>query len=140
MRYLGIELSRLLDVLAGSDVREMELQENGVRVRLHRTGDLQAAESDSNAEESEILSILEPVLHQITSPLVGTFYRASAPEMAPFVSMGSRVQDDTVVGIVEALQVLTEVEAGCSGEVIDVRLSDGQPVEYGQVLFEVRGG
>jgi acetyl-CoA carboxylase biotin carboxyl carrier protein len=69
--------------------------------------------------------------------LVGTFYRAGKPGVPPLVTEGSQVEDDTVVGIIEALHELTDVEAGCRGIVSKVFATDGQPVEYGQPLFEV---
>lgn len=140
VRYLASDLPLLLEVLRGSDVCELELEENGNRIRLHRLPSAFFAETETVPNDSEANQRSEPLTHEITSPLVGTFYRASQPEMSPFVSEGSQVQEDTVVGIVEALQVLTEVEAGFTGVVTDVRVSDGQPVEYGQVLFEVRSG
>ena len=138
--YIAETLPRLLDVLQESDVRELELREGDVRVRLHR---VEGREAEALAEalgESEPLPLAEPQMVEVTSPLVGTFYRAGKPGAPPLVEEGSRVQQDTVVGIIEALQVLTEVEAGCDGTVTKVLATDGQPVEYGQSLFEVTPG
>lgn len=135
--YIGETLPRLLQVLQESDVRELELHEGDVRVRLHR---LPGPEVESLAEviaEAEALPPPEPPTMEIRSPLVGTFYRAAKPGMPPLVAEGSDVEQDTVVGIVEALSVLTDVEAGCEGTVTKVLATDGQPVEYGQALFEV---
>ena len=79
-----------------------------------------------------------PQVLEITCPLVGTFYRAPKPGMPPLVTEDSPVEPDTVVGIVEALrEQLTEIQAECTGRVVRVLATDGQPVEYGQVLFEV---
>jgi acetyl-CoA carboxylase biotin carboxyl carrier protein len=92
--------------------------------------------AEAEIEEMELPS-LEPEGLQVTAPLVGTFYSAANPGDPPYVGEGSVVEDHTVVGIIEALQVLTEVEAGCRGTVTAVLATDGQAVEYGQALFEV---
>lgn len=77
-------------------------------------------------------------LHAITSPMVGTFYSAPDPESPAFVSPGSSVGPDTVVCIVEAMKVFSEIKAECSGKVERVLVKSGEPVEYGQKLFLVR--
>ena len=81
---------------------------------------------------------LAPATVLVRASIVGTFYRAGKPGMAPLVSDGSHVQDSTVIGIIEALQVLTDVEAGCTGTVTAVLATDGQPVEYNQPLLEIQ--
>ncbi|GMA55854.1 hypothetical protein GCM10025858_03570 [Alicyclobacillus sacchari] len=77
-------------------------------------------------------------VHVITSPMVGTFYRAPSPESAPFVEVGAQVTSKTVVCIIEAMKLMNEIEAEVSGEVIEVLAENGQLVEYGQPLFKVR--
>jgi acetyl-CoA carboxylase biotin carboxyl carrier protein len=137
--YVRGALLSLLELVLRSDVRELELQEGEMRVRLHRTapavGDTVQLELLPPATE---MAEPEPGEIRVTAPLVGTFYRAPKPGQPPLVSEGSRVDDDSVIGIIEALHVLTEVEAGCSGVVTGVLATDGQPVEYGQALIEVR--
>ena len=138
--YITETLPRLLEVLQESDVRELELREGEVRVRLHRVPAREAEALVEALGETEPLPPLESQIVEVTSPLVGTFYRAGKPGTPPLVEEGSQVHPDTVVGIIEALHVLTEVEAGCAGTVTKVLATDGQPVEYGQPLFEVRPG
>lgn len=77
-------------------------------------------------------------LHVITSPIVGTFYRAASPTSDPFVRQGSRVEPDTVVCIIEAMKLMNEILAETSGTVEEVYVENGQPVEYGQSLFGIR--
>ncbi|MBD0380723.1 acetyl-CoA carboxylase biotin carboxyl carrier protein [Paenibacillus sedimenti] len=77
-------------------------------------------------------------LHKIVSPMVGTFYQQSSPGAAPFVSVGSKVGDKTVVCIVEAMKLMNEIEAEIKGEIVEVLVENGQLVEYGQPLFLVR--
>lgn len=138
--HLDKTLPAILDLLRGSDVRELEVQEGDFHVRLHRAVAESARWSEYAGETSQDSSAPEQELVRITSPLVGTFYRAGKPGMPPLASEGTRVEEDTIVGIVEALQVLTEVAAGVSGAVTEVLATDGQPVEYGQTLFEVQIG
>src|SRR5438270_2123608 len=80
----------------------------------------------------------EEELHLITSPIVGTFYRAAAPTAEPFVKVGSRVEPDAVVCIIEAMKLMNEVVAETTGTVAKIYVENGQPVEYGQPLFGVK--
>jgi acetyl-CoA carboxylase biotin carboxyl carrier protein len=77
-------------------------------------------------------------LHTIVSPMVGTFYRAPAPDADPFVKPGDRVTEKTVVCIIEAMKLMNEIEAEMKGEIVDVLVENGQLVEYGQPLFLVK--
>ncbi|HZU11648.1 MAG TPA: biotin/lipoyl-containing protein [Chloroflexota bacterium] len=134
--YIRRALPELLQVLQNSDVRELHIADSGTQVRIHRaslSGGQELEVTDVAAEPETLL----PGAEQITAPLVGTFYRASQPGAPPLVEEGSTVTEDTVVGIIEALQVLTEVEAGRSGVVSKVLATDGHAVQYGQPLFEV---
>ncbi len=88
------------------------------------------ADDDEPAEADALI--------EIKSPMVGTLYAASSPDVEPFVAIGDRVSGDTVVCIVEAMKVMNEIKAECSGTVVDVAAVNGQPVEYGQVLFRVK--
>lgn len=88
----------------------------------------EVAEAEPAAEE----------LHQITSPIVGTFYRAASPDKEPYVKEGSTVSPGTVVCIVEAMKLMNEIEAEVSGEVVKIYVENGQPVEFGQPLFGIR--
>lgn len=91
-----------------------------------------AAEARQPAEEPA------EQLHVITSPIVGTFYRAASPTSDPFVRQGSRVEPDSVVCIIEAMKLMNEILAETSGTVEEVYVENGQPVEYGQSLFGIR--
>lgn len=79
-----------------------------------------------------------PDLHIVESPIVGTFYRARSPNAEPFVKVGSSVQPDTVVCIIEAMKLMNEIQAETTGEVVKIYVENGQPVEYGQPLFGVK--
>ncbi len=77
-------------------------------------------------------------LHKITSPIVGTFYRAPSPTSEVFVNQGSRVEAETVVCIIEAMKLMNEIQAEVSGTIEKIYVENGQPVEYGQPLFGVK--
>lgn len=77
-------------------------------------------------------------LHIVKSPIVGTFYEASAPGAEPFVKVGDQVESGQVICIVEAMKLMNEIECDTSGEVVKRMVSSGQPVEYGQPLFAIR--
>ncbi|MBA9027386.1 MULTISPECIES: acetyl-CoA carboxylase biotin carboxyl carrier protein [Bacillaceae] len=77
-------------------------------------------------------------LHKITSPMVGTFYASASPEAGPYVKLGSKVGNDSIVCIVEAMKLFNEIEAEVSGEIVEILVQDGQLVEYGQPLFLVK--
>ncbi|MCM2316883.1 MAG: acetyl-CoA carboxylase biotin carboxyl carrier protein [Thermoanaerobaculia bacterium] len=93
-------------------------------------GSLQAPVPEADVEEAG--------LHIVTSPIVGTFYRAPNPESAPFVNVGDRVSKGQVICIVEAMKLMNEIESDIEGVVAKVFPQNGQPVEYGEKLFAVR--
>ena len=75
---------------------------------------------------------------EVTSMMVGTFYAAPAPGEPPFVQVGDRVQAGQTLGIVEAMKTMNEIEAPASGEIIEIGVENGQPIEFGQVLMRLR--
>lgn len=77
---------------------------------------------------------------EITSPMVGTFYRSPNPESDAYVSVGQRIGEESVVCIIEAMKVMNEIRAECTGEVVDILVENGEPVEFGQPLFLVKRG
>jgi acetyl-CoA carboxylase biotin carboxyl carrier protein len=81
---------------------------------------------------------VEESLHIITSPIVGTFYRTPSPDSEPFVRLGSHVNLDTVVCIIEAMKLMNEIQAETNGEIAKIYVENGQPVEFGQPLFGVK--
>lgn len=100
------------------------------------------SETVKRAQETEVpqnkAQEMDSNLHKIESPMVGTFYKAPEPGADPFVKPGDRVQEDTVVCIVEAMKLFNEIEAEVRGEIVEVLVEDGQLVEYGQPLFLVK--
>jgi len=94
--------------------------------------------SAASADDQPAAAAAEAGLHFIKSPIVGTFYAASSPEAAPFVKVGDRIEVGRVVCIIEAMKLMNEIEADVGGEVAQVLIESGQPVEYGETLFAIR--
>jgi acetyl-CoA carboxylase biotin carboxyl carrier protein len=102
----------------------------------------QSSEAEKAAAAATELSAQEAAeeagLHIITSPIVGTFYRSPSPTAEPFVRLGSHVDPDMVVCIIEAMKLMNEIQAETQGEVAKIYVENGQPVEYGQPLFGIK--
>ncbi|AFZ02068.1 biotin carboxyl carrier protein [Calothrix sp. PCC 6303] len=85
-------------------------------------------------------SAMDSKLVEVTSPMVGTFYRAPAPGEAPFIEIGGRIRKGDAVCIIEAMKLMNEIEAEVSGQVMEILVQNGEPVEYGQPLMRVNPG
>lgn len=96
--------------------------------------DLQIDKPIINKEKNNILDDIEI----IKSPLVGTFYRASSPESEPYVNLGSKINENDVLCIVEAMKLMNEIEAYVKGEIVEILVGDGEMVEYNQPLFKIK--
>lgn len=91
----------------------------------------------SNSQSSGSPSAIDKRLVEVSSPMVGTFYRAPAPGEAPFVEVGDRVRSGQAVCIIEAMKLMNEIEAELSGQVMEILVQNGEPVEYGQPLMRI---
>jgi len=97
-----------------------------------------AAASAGKSAAAELANELAEKLHEVKSPIVGTFYESPSPGAPPFVKVGDQVEVGQVLCIVEAMKLMNEIEADVAGEVVKRIVSSGQPVEYGQPLFAIR--
>ena len=160
------ELRELIALLRDNNLAELELEREDFRVRLRRESAFSAADfaevgatanpvvtAKSVAQQASPIASTSPVhpgaqaetaasedqgLHIISSPIVGTFYRAPSPNADSFVKIGSNVEPETVVCIIEAMKLMNEIQAEASGEVAKIYVENGQPVEYGQPLFGIK--
>jgi acetyl-CoA carboxylase biotin carboxyl carrier protein len=151
------ELRELVEFLKGNDIAEFDLHrgEQHVRIKfaqpaapafdpahLHALIASQAAAAPAPAAAAPVAAApaAEPVekLHEVKSPIVGTFYEASGPGSAPFVKVGDTIEVGQVLCIVEAMKLMNEIESDVAGEVVRIIAKNGQPVEYGLPLFAVR--
>jgi acetyl-CoA carboxylase biotin carboxyl carrier protein len=119
--------------------QEQPIQQGISDVQLQRTEEVIAPQVVSAPAAAVVVTQVEdPSLHKITSPMVGTFYTASSPDIPAYVQKGDSVKPEAIVCIVEAMKLFNEIEAEVSGEIVEVLVKDGQLVEYGQPLFLVR--
>jgi len=151
------ELRELIGLLRENGLAELELENEGFRVRLRREGSGEPVAHSSEAPIPMRVAAPAPApapahpgaqattaasqdqdLHIIPSPIVGTFYRSPSPTAEAFVKIGSNVEQDTVVCIIEAMKLMNEITAETIGEVVKIYVENGQPVEYGQPLFGIR--
>ena len=155
------ELHRLLATLAESDIQEFRLEGEDfcleVKRNLETSSDsiasnkkITSVDIDSTPPQSKIDALPVPStpppsvpgsrsdLVEVTAPMVGTFYRAPGPEEPPFVEIGSRINVGQAVCILEAMKLMNELESEVSGEVIEILVENGTPVEFGQVLMRVK--
>jgi acetyl-CoA carboxylase biotin carboxyl carrier protein len=141
------EIRRLADLLREYALTEVEVEREGVRVRLRREAppvaaappgpgvSLPASPTVAAPAAAAAPGVGEAHLLTIEAPMVGTFYRAPAPDAQPFVREGDRVKKGQVVCIVEAMKLMNEIEAKFAGRVVKVLVENAQPVEYGQPMF-----
>ncbi|HAK60728.1 MAG TPA: acetyl-CoA carboxylase, biotin carboxyl carrier protein [Nitrospiraceae bacterium] len=148
------ELKELIEILKNSDISELELERSGSKVRLRKGGDVTfqamprmeyppaaiVAPAIQEQERQAVEHVEEAVTSnqiRITSPIVGTFYRANSPDKPPYVETGDIVKKGQVLCIIEAMKLMNEIESEATGKVVQALVEDGQPVEYGQPLFIV---
>ena len=148
------KLKELVELMELHDLTEVSLRRGDEQWRLRRGGrdfvqmvsapaasmaPAQSQESVAAAAESTAKA-LPPGTVEITSPTVGTFYAAPTPDDPTFVSIGSKIQPDTIVCIVEAMKVFNQIPAEVDGTIVEILVKNGDPVEFGQALFRVRVG
>ncbi len=147
------EIKRLIQMMNENDLAELEIESEGMKVRLRKQGQekiaftpetqssrTQAAEPAAPvaaAEEKGETSPAQKGYLTITSPMVGTFFEAPKPDADPFVETGGAVEAETVVCIIEAMKVMNEIKAEVEGKIVEVLVSNGDAVEFGQPLFLV---
>ena len=134
------EIQALIKTLDNSSIEKFEYECDEYRLSLKK-GSSTVAVKKAQAEpvvEEEAADAEEKELIEITAPMVGTFYSATEPGAEPFVKVGSKIDADSVICILEAMKLFTEVEADVTGEIVEILTKDGDLVEYGQPLFSVK--
>ena len=159
------EIRELIKIVDESSLDEFTYETNGAKVKMKKdtqyhegytiyqpvqtdektqeqmSVETMPVQSDSKQTETGESSEKETTSdydHEIVSPMVGTFYAAPNPESDPYVKVGSEVQSESIVCIVEAMKLFNEIEAEVTGEVVEIMVEDGELVEYGQPLFRVK--
>ncbi|NYE61852.1 acetyl-CoA carboxylase biotin carboxyl carrier protein [Duganella sp. 1224] len=150
------KLKTLIDLVAESDIAELEVTEGESKVRIVKSSALPqnqmvmmqpqaipqytapaAAPVAAPAAAPAPAAAAEPTGHIVKSPMVGTFYRSSAPGAAAFVEVGQSVKEGDTLCIIEAMKLLNEIDADKTGTITQILVENGQPVEFGQPLFVI---
>ena len=150
------DIKAIIDLMKKNSITEFELERQDSKIRLKRglNGGGSAAQSEDYVPATSapvqpmvVAPVSAPVAApppagtgevDIKSPMIGTFYRAPSPEAGNYVEVGSEVNPETVVCIIEAMKVMNEIKAEVKGVVTQVLVENGKPVEFGQPLFKVR--
>jgi acetyl-CoA carboxylase biotin carboxyl carrier protein len=156
------ELRELVEFLKANGIAEFDMEQTDLKVRIKFAGEPAAAGSVSgfdmaqlsrmmasapaaaqvapaaSAESAGPAAAAEETLHEVKSPIVGTFYESPSPGATAFVKVGDQVEVGQVLCIVEAMKLMNEIESDVAGEVVKRIAASGQPVEYGQPLFSIR--
>lgn len=147
-------IRKLVKLVDSSEVTDLEIEENGTRVKIaKKIRGVQAVTQPQILSPSPTVPQTPPVqkpeeeapvkeetpekVHEIHSPIVGTFYRAPAPDADPYVQVGDTVSQGSVLCIVEAMKLMNEIESDVSGKIVKILVENGKPVEYNQPLFLV---
>jgi len=156
------EVKEIINLLQNSDIDELEIEREGVRIRVKKTPGVQHVPIASTNLPSQIFQQPVPVTSvpvapqnggqagqaqgavpaekgviQIVSPMVGTFYRAPSSEAEPYVEVGTEVTKGQPLCIIEAMKMMNEIESEVSGKIVRILVENGQTVEFGQPLFQV---
>lgn len=159
-------LKKLVKLVDESGVDELEIEEEGTRVRIAKSktnsvlqvpsgftpqyviqqptasqpgvsAPIASSQPATASQKESLTDSTEKRYHEVRSPIVGTFYRAPAPNADPYVEIGSNVQVGTVLCIIEAMKLMNEIESDVAGKVVKICVENGQPVEYNQCLFMI---
>jgi acetyl-CoA carboxylase biotin carboxyl carrier protein len=153
-------VKKVIKLIEKSDVDEIEIEEEGKKIRVakHKNSQptyiaqagypgpaaaplnqpLNAGQSSASVPappQAQSSAKTEPRLHEVRSPIVGTFYRAPAPDAENYVEVGQTISTGKVLCIVEAMKLMNEIESDVNGQVAQILVENGKPVEYNQVLF-----
>jgi acetyl-CoA carboxylase biotin carboxyl carrier protein len=152
MTLTAKDVAEIMRLLEQSSFDNLSLEIDGVKLNLQRGSAApvrQPAASASSIESQRqpvepapprVKPPSEPGLAEVASPLLGIFYRAPKPGEPPFVEVGSRIEEDTVIGIIEVMKLMNSVRAGVKGEVVEILVENAALVEYDQILLRLRPG
>jgi len=148
-------IKKLVKIVDTSEITDLEVEENGLRIKVAKkirtfrtyeqpqvvigqTPVQENAAIKSGDDKAQIEEEKPANVHEIKSPIVGTFYRSPAPDAEPYVQVGDMISQGSVLCIVEAMKLMNEIESDVSGKIIKIIAENGKPVEYNQPLFLIQ--
>ena len=141
-------LKQIILIMKEDDLNEICIEQKDIKIQVRRTPDqpvistqgmAMLAASEQNLASSADSDMDEPGdVAVIRAPMVGTFFRAPSPEAEPFVSIGDQIEADQVICVIDAMKLMNEITADMSGEIVEILVDDGQPVEYDQPIFRIK--
>ena len=148
------EIKAIVDLMKKNAVSEFEMEEGDLKIKLRRepnekrkgavgvvqeTPVIVHAPAVATTASAPVTPVPEPITEglEVKSPMIGTFYRRPSPDSDPFVDVGTAVEPDAIVCIIEAMKVMNEIKAEVKGVIAEMLVEDGKPVEYGQALFRI---
>ena len=146
---VDIKLVRqLAELLDETSLSEIEVEDGGRKIRVVRALTMAApvaiaapvAAAPVAAAPAPVAAPAGDHPGTVKSPMVGTFYRSPSPESKAFVDVGAKIEDNSLVCIIEAMKIMNEIQAETKGTIVEILVENGQPVEYGQRLFKLRQG
>ena len=146
------KIRELINIIEDTDISEINIEDKAedINIKIKRGQEITPVEqlkqsvpqntvntssSKPQGETIESESVQQQEGEEILAPMVGTFYRSPSPEADPFVEVGDKVNSGETLCIIEAMKLMNEIEAEKNGEIIDILIEDGEPVEYGQPMF-----
>jgi acetyl-CoA carboxylase biotin carboxyl carrier protein len=140
------KVKKLIELLEESGIAEIEITEGEESVRISRFRDEASAvpvvghappQAAAQIAAPAAEPAAEPAGHKVLAPMVGTFYRSSTPEAEPFAKVGDKIAVGDTLCIIEAMKMMNQIESDVSGTVLSVEIDNGEPIEFGQVLFVI---
>lgn len=140
------EIREMIDLMNKNDLKEFELEKDGMKIRLKKSGgsiqqemlgERISLKPAPQALRPQAAETKQKKTLEIKSPMVGTFYRAASPDAPSFIDIGAVVEPGQVVCIIEAMKLMNEIKSDVKGKVVDILAQNGNPVEFGQALFVV---
>jgi acetyl-CoA carboxylase biotin carboxyl carrier protein len=159
------QIKHIIELMKRSELTEFAVEEEGFKLKIRRGTNGLPVVTQSKGSNSPFvpaepsapapaapsapmnsspsmppIPMEEQGITYIKSPMVGTFYRASSPESKPYVDVGSKVEESSIICIIEAMKIMNEIQAEAKGTIVEILIESGQPVEYGQRLFKLKQG
>lgn len=131
------KLKKIIKFMEDNKLNELEVEEEGKRIKLKKDSGAGLVAAPVPVPTSPVKEVAKDDTLDISSPMVGTFYRASSPGAKPYVEVGDTIKPGDVVCIVEAMKLMNEIKAESSGKITRISAENGEPVEFGQALFAI---